>query len=348
MTTKVNIVNCLLTRKCNLKCSYCQISGNIDTPLRPKEYPNSKTYFNNEKDTRWWIDTLTTFWKQNNDVFFILYGGEPFIRWELLADLVLHLNKIGAHYTIISSCNEGIKKFIYKFFEKVPYVKGFTASIDPGFYLKNVNSLEDTDDELYKSNTGYATLKELMNKGLVKDPVAEITCDKDTINYLYDTVKKLTEDGITSDITMLDIAKNNYYDFSNITNPVNLVHPTKDVLDVFDKIIKDDSLKVHMKNYLLPRIYRDLPSNMDCEIEKGLHNVTIDSDGSIRLCLRIRGRFSTKFSASELFTVEGIESDKYKDIYEAMVADKEILCKKCMWSCMMMSKCGDCQGVINH
>lgn len=346
---KVNIVNCLLTRKCNLNCSYCQISGNINTPIRPGEYPNSLYYYKNEQDADWWIHTLTRIWMHNNDVFFILYGGEPFMRWEMLADLVLHLNKIGAHYTIISSCNEGIKRNIYSFFDKVTRIEGFTASIDPGFWLKNAGSREEMrDDESYKSNTGYNTLKELMRQGLVRDPVAEITCDKDTIFHLHETIRRLTKDGIVSDITMIDVAKNNYYDFSNITNPDNLVHPTPEVLAVFDGIIKDDTLLVHMKDHLLPRIFKSLPAEMDCEIEKGIHNITIDSDGAVRLCLRIRGRHSIKFQADEMFNDVGEVGEKYQDLHDAMIADKETLCKDCMWSCMMMSKSGDCDGIINH
>ncbi|NLE05152.1 MAG: radical SAM protein [Crenarchaeota archaeon] len=346
---KINIVNCLLTRKCNLRCSYCQISGNIDTPLKPSDYPGSKYYYANEKDTNWWINVLTKLWRHNKDVFFILYGGEPFLRWEMLAEIVLHLNRIGAYYTIISSCNAGIEKNIYNFFGKVSHVEGFTASIDPGFYLKDPGTREEMqDDEIYKSSTGYRMLKELMRRGIVKDPVAEITCDKDTIFLLHETIKRLTADGIVSDITMIDIAKTNYYDFSNITNPVNLVHPTPEVLKVFDDIIKDDSLKVHMKEYLLPRIFKYLPSNMNCDLEKNLSNISIDSDGNLRTCLRIRGRFVTKFSADALLNDDGDLSEEFEVIHEALSADKKSLCKGCMWSCIMMSESGDCNGIINH
>ena len=345
----INIVNCLLTRRCNLQCSYCQISGNINTPLKPTEYSPAKYYYENEKNVDWWIDNLTKIWRHNNDVFFILYGGEPFLRYQMLAELVIHLNNLGAHYTIISSCNEGIKRNIFSFFDIVSRVDGFTASIDPGFFLKKGETRKDfVEDEDYKSCTGYTTLKDLMRQGLVRDPVAEITCDKDTIHQLYDTIVRLTADGITSDITMIDVAKNNYYDFSNITNSENLVHQSPEVLAVFDKIMKDSTLKVHMKDYLLPRIYKALPSNMDCEIEKDIHNLSIDSDGAIRLCLRIRGRHCVKYQVGDLLDFSGDPSELYQTIHEAMGADKDSLCKDCMWSCMMMSKSGDCNGVINH
>ena len=103
-----------------------------------------------------------------------------------------------------------------------------------------------------------------------------------------------------------------------------------------------------MKDTLLDQIYETLPSNVDCEMEKGLSNITIDSDGIIRLCLRIRGNHCTKYYANELFNENGTPTDKYNEIYESMVEDKLILCKKCMWSCVLMSKSDNCNGIINH
>lgn len=344
----VNIVNCLLTRKCNLNCHYCQISGNIDQPLRPDCYPGSKYYYENEKDATWWIKTLKQYHAANPDVFFILYGGEPFLRWEMLAELVNELNKINAAYTIISSCNGGIRKQIDKFFEKVEYVCGFTASIDPTANLLVEYDRETcNDDEVYKSMTGYWTLKELMNKGLVKDPVAEITCDYESIYRLEDLIKQLTEDGITADVTMIDIAKSNYYDFSNIYGHESLVKPKPEVREVFDNL-KNSNYLIHMKDTLLDAIYDNLPSNVDCELENGLTNVTIDADGTQRLCLRIKGNHTIKFNADETFTDSGEKHEKYDELFEAMCEDKRVLCNKCMWSCVLMSKSGNCDGIINH
>jgi len=345
---KVNIVNCLITRRCNLACEYCQISGHIDQPLRPQSYPDSEYYFKNEKDSEWWIKTLSSYFAANKDVFFILYGGEPFIRWELLVDIVNFLNKINAKYTIISNCTEGVKKNIFKFFKKVEGVYGFTASIDPS---ANINVCYDregcNDDEIYKSQVGYRMLLELMNLGLVKDPVAEITCDCDSIYKLEDLVKQLSKDGITSDITMIDIAKGNYYDFSNIYGQMALVPKDQDVRDIFNRL-KNSNYLIHMKDKLLDMIYDCLPCNVDCEMEKGLSNVTIDSDGVNRLCLRIRGNHCVKYMADSLFNEDGTPSDSYNDIWESMCEDKKVICHKCMWSCVLMSKMNDCNGIINH
>lgn len=379
--SKINIVNCLLTRRCNLACSYCRISGDIHYIAKPKEYPKKDWYFDNEKDDDWWIDVVTRLHKHNPEVFFILYGGEPFLRWELLADLVNYMNANDMNYTIISSCNEGIQKLIYKFFDKVEYVKGFTASIDPGFYkIELKGRREMSDDEAYKSHTGFKMLKELMDKGLVKDPVAEITCDYKTIFDLEETCKKLTELGITADVTTLDLAHNNYYDFSSIDSTEALVHPTDEVRAVFKRLKESDYL-IHMKEYLMDAIPdKLLPSKLRCNIGTDhLSNLTIEPTGELRLCLRIRGRFVPKYQLTDLIDKDGNmtspedksrwlhrspcgieEGNKPIDISEcdivtfptkieaAFSADYESLCKGCCWTCMLMTMSDDCQGIINH
>ena len=124
---------------------------------------------------------------------------------------------------------------------------------------------------------------------MVTDPVAEITISKNNINDVYTTVEKLSDVGITSDITVLDIAKNKYYDFSNVTDKNSLVPKNDEVKKLFKKL-KDSNLKIHMKDTLLDEIYKILPANLKCSMGlKNLTSVTVDSDGSLRLCLRIRG-----------------------------------------------------------
>lgn len=330
----INIVSIILTRKCNLKCEYCRISGDTDYILSPREYPRSKYYYDNEKSSDYWIDVINNIISYNKDTFFILFGGEPFLYNDLYK-IVNHMNRNNIYYTIISNCT--MRDNMDKFFSNVNKVKGFTASIDPGFWLSCVNS---NNSENFKSHIGFDYLKYLIEEKLVDDPVAEITVDNDNIIYLEDTVKLLTDEGITSDITVLDIAKNNYYDFSSISCEEQLVKKDQYTKKIFNNLV-NGNYKIHMKEILLPEIYVSLPSNLDCRLEEKLHNITIDSDGSLRLCLRIRGREVPKFNSYNLFK-------EFEDIYQAYKQDKQTLCLKCNHPCQIMSYIGNLERIKDH
>lgn len=333
---KINIANFILTRKCNLHCDYCRISGDINYIVKPREYPDGKDYFKNEKDVSFWISISDKLYEQNKDVFIILYGGEPLLYPDL-DKLVKHLKDKEIAYTIISNCTEEVQPKIIELFNKVGKLKGFTASVDPGFWLL------ETDDEAKKSRAGVDFLKKVIELGISDDPVAEITVDNNNIQYLVESVKLLDEMGICSDITVLCPARTNYYDFSSITNESLLVNPDMRTKEIFHKLINSD-YNIHMKKTLLPEIFKILPAELFCEMPKNLDNITIDADGKLRLCLRIRGRGVPSFSAEEFFS----EDSKTKDeVLESYRLDYSTLCNGCSWTCKLMSTL-EIKDVLNH
>lgn len=340
---KIKIANLLITRNCNLSCSYCRIAGNINYIEKPFFYPGGKYFLENEKESEWWISICDKLYNHNNDIFFIIYGGEPFLKFDCLVDIVNHMNSKNMNYTIISSCNNNIKKLIYEFFKKVDYVKGFTSSVDPGYYLDNQCNL----DEFFKSDCGFETLKELKSKGLINDPVAELTVSSENIEYLYETVRRLNEEEITSDITLLDISKNNYYDFSAVTNPELLLQKTQKTIDIFQQL-KNSNFKIHLKETLLDDLLEIMPAEIDCKLQEYFHNISIDSDGKIRLCLRIRGRNCSSYDVDCLFDENGNYTKEFYEMYEGMKSDKNVLCKGCNWTCVLMSKNNSNKEILDH
>jgi len=327
MKDKIMIVNWLLTRRCNLSCDYCGIVRNIQG--KPQSYPKMKHYVKQEMSTEYVIETLKRLKKHNPNAFMIFYGGEPFLRKDLHM-IVNFCNDNDIHYTIITNNSDAIQPAIEKFMSKVDHVKGFTSSIDP--LILNDESKSDTD-RYKKCIAGLERLQKY--KGVINDLVAEITVDDTNIDHLYPLVKMLTEKGINSDITTIDIAKNKFYDFSNITSMNGLVHKTDKVKDIFNKII-EDKLDVHMADTLLPKIWDILPANLDCGIQDNVHNMTIDADGSVRLCLRIRGIMTPNMKAYDCFL-----SDSYElhPSYKKMIfLDKVNHCQGCNWTCMLHSK----------
>jgi MoaA/NifB/PqqE/SkfB family radical SAM enzyme len=291
----------------------------------PGEYPPMSHYIKNEMSTEYILNGLERFKIHNPDCFHIFYGGEPLLRKDL-PDIINYCNKNNIHYTIISNNTSEIRPLIDRLFRRVDFVKGFTASVDPSF------TEEHTDDRVMKSAEGLKNLIKV--KDVVDDVVAEITVMKHNVKYLYRLIEILTDFGISSDITFIDIAKSPYYDFSDIKDESLLVNPSSELAEMFQKL-QDSDLNIHMKDVLLPMIWHTLPSNLDCELEKGIHNVTIDADGTVRLCLRIRGTHTPNLvripnlidSSGKLFFIA----------QKAIEKDKKVYCKGCNHTCLLMS-----------
>jgi len=334
--SKIRIVNWILTRRCNLKCEYCAIVKNY--PNKPGSYPDMAHYIKNEMSTEMVIAGLRAFKIHNPNAFHIFYGGEPLLRKDL-SIIINYCNENKIFYTIISNNTPEIQPLIKKLMRETDYLEGFTSSVDPVF-----NEIGSSEDRVKKSVEGLKRLKMMQDSGFVKDVVAEITVMNHNKHLLYDLVGELSDAGIYSDITFVDIAKNIYYDFSNITDYSPLVKPTFELAMLFNNMMDDDTLLIHMADVLLPMMYDTLPSNFDCQLENGIHNITVDADASIRLCLRIRGSVTPQiFSLENLFDLEDPERVS-KAFLESIKTDKNRMCKLCNHSCLMMSKYIDESG----
>ena len=322
---KIQIVSWLLTRRCNLACGYCRIARNYKT--RPKDiYPPLSHFFTNEMSTDYVIESLGRLHIHNPNCFHILYGGEPLLRKDL-PEIVNYCNENNINYTIITNNSDGVQDALERLIAKTDYITGLTSSIDPIIF-----SEEEGTDRVKKSIQGLERLKKY--RECIKDIVAEITVDSKTVGYLYQLVDELSKLGISSDITVIDIAKSPYYDFAHVTDETLLVQKDDVLLDAFNRIL-DNNLDVHMARFLLPEIIDMLPANLDCEIEKDVHNLTIDADGSVRLCLRIRGVMTPKFQVTNYINSDGSLAPALKQF---LAMDKVNYCRKCNWTCMIMSK----------
>jgi MoaA/NifB/PqqE/SkfB family radical SAM enzyme len=321
---KIQIVNWLLTRKCNLHCDYCRIVKNYKD--QPKEYPPMKHYIENEMSTEVVIEGLRRIKLHNPDCFSILYGGEPLLRPDLFK-IINYCNDNNIHYTIISNNTEKVQPLMKELFSKVEYIEGFTASIDPIIY-------QNKDNDIFKKSfLGFQKLKEYSS--IIKDVVAEITVTNENLEYLPLLVKDLTNEGINSDITFVDIAKSPYYDFSDVTDDSILVKKSPELRMIINDLI-DGDYNIHMKKTLLPKIYDTLPSELDCKLDEDFHTACIDADGSLRLCLRVRSE-ATPANFNVLNFID--ENGKFnEDVLSLIAYDKRTYCLKCNHSCYIMSK----------
>lgn len=311
MKNKLNIkvVNWLLTRACNLKCSYCGIIDKYVSPRSAMEVIAD-------------IDLLHTLYEP----FHIFYGGEP-LMYDGLAGIVKHCNIKNIPYTIITNNSDGIQNRLKKLFEDVGYIQGLTSSVDPLIFADDIMVDEDRRE---KSRKGLLRLMKLSVEDKIKDLVAEITVDNNNIDYLIPLVRQLTRYNISSSVTFIDIKKNKYYDFSNVTDKSLLVENTQKIKDIFDQMF-EEGLDIHMGRKLTEITQKALPANYDCKFEECLHNLTVDADGSLRLCLRIDGEKVKDLTVRKLL-VKPEENLKY------FYKDKKSLCEKCNWTCVIMSQ----------
>jgi len=338
---KIQIANILLTRRCNLHCDYCSIIKNYED--MPLEYPPIAHYHKNELKTDGWIDIIDLLHKNNPNVFLIFYGGEPFL-YPGLTDLIKHCHEKNIYYTIISNNTKLIQDKILKLYEAVGKIRGFSASVDPDLYIHlNNRKIDSNDDAAFKTVAGFKNLSILKEKNMADDVVAEITVTKYNCKYLYETVKILSENRIVSSITTLDLKKNPYYDFSTITDKSLLVYQTKEIAEQFMKIMADETLLVHIPHMLI-KLFNILPCELRCHIYEDVHNVTIDSDGTFRLCLRIRGTETPKLHTHHIFDFNG---DLRLSFNEALKSDYKKFCEGCNHTCLLMSKYYS-KGIIAH
>jgi MoaA/NifB/PqqE/SkfB family radical SAM enzyme len=321
----IQIANWLLTRRCNLNCSYCAIARDYD--VMPIDYPELSHYAKNEMDTDTVIDNLKRLKAHNPNMFHIFYGGEPLLRTDL-PEIIKFCNENSIHYTIITNNSQSVQPALQSLISKVGKLKGLTSSVDP---IIMRDSFPDKD-RLKKSKDGFERLKGW--KKIVNDVVAEITVDSEMLDDLIPLVSMLTDNGISSSITFVDISKNEYYDFSNVRDESILVQKNDKVKKILDELT-NPKYDVHMAKELLPKIYDILPSNLDCGIEKNLHNITIDADGTLRLCLRIRGMKTPEYYLDEYIMQDGrILNSLMNHIKE----DKKEFCIGCNWTCMLMTE----------
>lgn len=318
---KIQIVNWLLTRKCNLRCSYCGIVR--DYKGKPSKYPGMKHYYQNELGTADVIESVRQLKLHNPNVFIIWYGGEPLLRKDL-SDIINFCNDNNVNYTIITNNTPELQPKIENLLLNTDKVTGLTSSVDPEGAI--------TDDDKAKKSL-YGLQKLIQYREFISDVVAEITVSRDNVHNLYSMVRVLNDNGISSSVTFIDIAKTPYYDFSNVTDGKLLVHQSSKLADQFGKLLSS-GLDVHMGSYLLPKLWDILPSNYDCKLEENLHNVTIDSDGTIRLCLRIKGVECQNVNVLNMLQDNGSISPILKS---AIRVDKREYCRRCNWTCPMMS-----------
>lgn len=342
----IQIANLLLTRRCNLNCSYCNLVKDYND--KPSEYPSMKNFRDNELTGEQWCDILQRLKAHNKDIFIILYGGEPFL-YKDLDKILVYCYKENINYTIISNVTGDIVwNRVWDLFRKYGKYRGFTSSVDPIVMMPKNKVPKKYKDIYRKSVEGFNKLIQVKSIGLSNDVVAEITILKETIPYLYNTVKELSQHGIYSSITAVDARKSPYYDFSSIDIKDGcLLEQTQELKKLFSRLFNDameGKLKIHIPE-VLPELYKYLPSNYKCKIYKNIHNLSLEPNGTFRLCLRIAGLETPKADYRQAISTKGVINKGLLPIF--MDWDYHHFCQGCNWTCPIFSERFS-DKILNH
>ena len=316
------LINCFLTRRCNLKCDYCRITRDYEG--MPSEYPRLKEYYKNEKDADWWIRTIDYLNRNvEHDPFFILYGGEPTL-YKDFEDLVKELYKRKINFTIITNATQPDK-----ILNLLDYIPGLTCSVDPSGISMDV-------DREYKSQSGINLLATAKRMKPAIDAVAEVVIDRTNVEQLPQLVRLAESLSFRLSITIIETALSSYYDFAIADE--QLLMDQESALQLKDLLLH---YKANSSNF--GKVFLN-PEAMLYILDRGpivrcnplkMNYLSIDSDGSLRLCLRIRGVEVPKLKMNDYWNK--LYSEFLEDYSRAVKEDLR-LCLGCSWTCAFMTK----------
>lgn len=346
------IVNWLITRKCNRRCSYCGIIHN------PKN-PNFKKISDINKNEQGFEDIKASIKGMNlvygfENLFHIFYGGEPFLK-PGFSDFLKWCNdpKNDVLYTVIT--NASMKETILDVCQEIGGYKGLTVSLDP-LVIEESNDLNNV-----KNNNALEILRLNKSFKLTDDMVVECVLDKKNIKHAIPFLDMMAKEfpKVTISLSVYDYPKNQDYDFAlndtatdQYMAEMRLSPNDPDVKETFKMIINGinrSKYKIHLgssesfikkiqdtvdSSYFCDLYYKPIPVDGPVQFK----TLTIDADGEFRMCLRVAGECKTK--VVDVFGHSTKETINFNTHALANLLDKSYtkMCKGCAWTCPMMDE----------
>lgn len=187
-----------MTNKCNMKCSYCCQSSNIQPiSLSSKEK----------------VDILIANYRNDKNLKLVFFGGEPLLKFEEISNIVYELDKTieNIEYHIVTN-GTLISRDIIKYFKEHQF--HITISIDGNKKNNDLNRVFIDDSPSF--DIVDRNIYELLNANLlttfsVTATMNTIPCINDSINYLIEHYKN------RKIIVNFDLLDKNIYEFLDNT-----------------------------------------------------------------------------------------------------------------------------------
>jgi MoaA/NifB/PqqE/SkfB family radical SAM enzyme len=293
-----------VTRRCNMRCSYCKIRD--ASSLRGKEL-----------DTNTLVSIVEMFGRLWPGAPMVVYGGEPTLRDDL-SEIIAAGKKHGVKLPVISNSIRIMKDRAY-----------LEELIDAGLDNWSVSFDGLTDGatiggaQQEKSEMGLKALRVLRDEYGVRDLVVCITVSKWNISLLPLFLEMFTAEGVHSIFTPIHIGGEGYEygcgERVDLPLQGDIERVSKQLYDMVSSgkfLCSNDA--AWFKTW--PEYF--LHQNWMCN-DKGL--LTIDADGSLRYCVDIPFREEDHMFVWELDTEGGRE--KYQRIIQ-----KKRPCHGCLWN----------------
>lgn len=311
----------LVTRACQLFCSYCEIAHK---PI--KELPI--------EDKMRIADKLKEF-----NVFPVLYGGEVTISRDF-EKLLQHMQEIELQYAVISNGMvnlQTLEKWATKY-----GLDNWSVSIDtldfnprPGF---------DDEEILRKARAGYATL--VFTEGLIRDRVTCTTVTSYNIREIPSIVEEMSRIGAYTILSMVNQHKDGFrYSAPGANDMVPSQEDIVWLVKTLKRMAKQTDSEGNPK-YLL----HDPPQVWDMWLKHAVAadwhcsrftKFTIDSDGFLQCCVDWKGKNFGEFNILEITRENFADIEQYflEDIWD---------CKGCAWSPIKLLETEQAKGEIGH
>lgn len=298
------VLTILPTRKCNLSCSYCKIKN--------QDYPGELNWLQ-------WVICLKNLNEQIDSLCFtVLLGGDITVWGEDLVRFVEGMKKADIPYAFTTNGVLLTETYLKKL--KDAGLDSISLSLD------TLKVRKDKSENIKGQYT--MSLLRLLNRLGFEDLHCTITVDTTNLEEVPEMIRYLTSYKTYSEITPMLFGKSKYYDYTSSYEDLKDRLFTKKDKGRIDKVMKEivkmkkGGFLIHnTNNYLLNWSKFGIMQNWKCGYPVGL---VVDADGSMRLCLQIKGEKVTKHSIKNL-DFEKFLLDWYKDYNE--------LCQGCYWNC---------------
>jgi len=266
-----------LTRRCNLKCEYCNVWKEKRKEL-------------NTKESLRLLDKV----KEINPELLVFFGGEPTLRKDF-SKLVEKANDLDINYAIITNGTQPIDLSI---------CKNITCSID----IDNLKNLKSKDINL-KSHKGYELLLKAKIAG-VPDICGNIIIHKQSYQYVPDLIKHLSALKIWSIVGYVHSGTKAWDFRSNCTGLLMNKDEIKWISNELLELKRNPNILLHNVEEFFTYLPKYYDYSWNCS---KMEYLTVDSDGTIMACPDRRGERCPTHNIFNL-NLKKLETDWKEDV----------------------------------